>query len=546
MADRPALPKGFVLDEPAPPAGFVVDAPQGVAPSVSRETVRPTAAGFAPIPQPQSIPDPQADLGRMGAYFQDRAVRGFQNLLGLPGALQGLQESAIQKGVGLVGGTPEQAQAATRALPPMFPFAGRAAPTQPQIQSMLESAGLDPMTGAQPASETERTVGDFLEGATSAPFAPFAGGVANVAGQQSRQAAEALGAGPTGQAAAEFGGALAGGMGTQAAQRGLQFMATRPSTPQMEGLRRAKNAAYDAADNAGVVVKSDRFKRAVADIGQAAKKKGLDKSVTPKAAGAMRRLMSEADEGADLSLTDIDTLRKVIRRAADTKDGGDKAVAMVMRNELDNFLDDLKPKDLVSGDPAAVQTLKQARALNTRLSKGEQVDDMIELARENQSFYTGAGFENALRAEFRKLARNEKRMKLFTPAERDAIRAVNRGSPMANFFRMVGKLAPTGVVSGGVGIGGGSALGGALAGPPGAVIGGTAVPAVGAAGRGVATGLTSQAANEARNMMLRGYAAPQLPSSVPAGLTAGLLAGQPSLIDEEQASTRSRPGLISR
>ncbi len=523
---------------------------RGLVPDVSRESAgpiaAPTAASFAPIPSPQPMPTPERDLGRMGAYLQDRAVGGFQNLVGLPGALQSIQAGAVQKGTELVGGTPEQAQAATRALPPMFPFAGRAAPTQPQIQSMLESAGLDPMTGAQPASETERTIGDFVEGVTSAPFAPFAGGVANVAGQQSRQAAEALGAGPTGQAVAEFGGALAGGMGTQAAQRGAQFMATRPPTPQMEALRRAKNAAYDAADSAGVVVKSDRIRRAVADIGKAAKDKGLDKNVTPKAAGAMRRLMMEADEGADLSLTDIDTLRKVIRRAAETTDRGDKAVALAMRNELDDFLDDLKPKDLVSGDPAAVQTLKQARALNTRLSKGEQIDDMIESATERASQFSGSGLENALRTEFRALARNPKKMKLFTPEEQAAIRAVNRGSPMANFFRMIGKLAPTGVVSGGVGAGGGAAIGGALAGPPGAVIGGTAVPAVGAAGRGVATGLTSQAANEARNMMLRGYGAPQLPSSVPAGLTAGLLAGQPSLIDEEQARPRTRPGLISR
>ncbi len=514
--------------------------------SVSRETMAPTAASFAPIPSPQPLPTPEADLGRMGAYLQDRAVGGFQNLLGLPGALQRLQEAGVEKGMGLVGGTPEQVQAVTQMLPPMIPGIPRSAPTRPEIQGMLETAGLDPMTGAQPTSETERTIGDFLEGATSAPFAPFAGGVANVAGQKAGQGAGALGAGPTGQAAAEFAGAMAGGLGTQAAQRGLQFMATQPATPAMDALRRAKNAAYDAADNAGVVVGADRFKRAVADIGQAARKQGLDRNVTPKAAGAMRRLLLEADEGRDLSLTEIDTLRKVIRRAADTTDRGDKAVALAMRSELDSFLDDLKPGDLVSGDAAAVQTLKQARALNTRLSKGEQIDDMIESATERASQFSGSGMENALRTEFRALARNPKKMKLFTPDEQSAIRAVNRGAPMTNFFRMLGKLAPTGVVSGGVGAGGGAAVGSALAGPPGAAVGAIGVPAVGAGARNVATGLTSQAANEARNMMLRGFARPQLPSSVPAGMTAGLLAGQPSLLNEEQASMLARPGRVPR
>ncbi len=503
--------------------------------NASPEAVVPAAASFAPIPSPQTIPTPEADLGRMGAYLQDRAVGGFQNLLGLPGALQRLQEAGVGKGMELVGGTPEQVQAVTQMLPPMIPGIPRSAPTRPEIQGMLESAGLDPMTGAQPASETERRIGDFIEGATSAPFAPFAGGVANVAGQQSRQVAENLGFGPTGQAVAEFGGALTGGMGTQAAQRGLQFMASRPPTPGIEPLRRAKNQAYAAADNAGVVVSADRFKRAVADIGQAAKKQGLDKDVTPRASAAMRRLLSEVDDGRDLSLTEIDTLRKVIKNAADPSNKGDRAVAMAMRSELDSFLDDLKPKDLVAGDPAAVETLKQARSLNTRLSKGEQIDDMIELARENQSFFTGAGFENALRSEFRKLARNEKRMRLFTPAERDAIRAVNRGEPVSNFFRAIGRFAPTGAVSAAATGGVPFAIGSAVGGP--AVGAGASAAAMGAAAasRKVAEAMTRQAATEARNTMLRGYRAPQLPSSLPAGVSAGLLGGQPSLLQEQPA-----------
>ncbi len=500
--------------------------------NASPEAVVPAAASFAPIPSPQTIPTPEADLGRMGAYLQDRAVGGFQNLLGLPGALQRLQEAGVEKGMGLVGGTPEQVQAVTQMLPPMIPGIPRSAPTRPEIQGMLESVGLDPMTGAQPASETERTVGDFIEGATSAPFAPFAGGVANVAGQKAEQGAEALGLGPTGQAVAEFGGAMVGGMGTQAAQRGLQSIVTRPPTPGIEPLRRAKNQAYAAADNAGVVVSADRFKRAVADIAQAAKKKGIDKGVTKKSAAAMRRLVDEADDGANKTLTEIDTLRQVIKNAADPSTPKDMSVAMTMRNELDNFLDDLKPSDLVSGSPAAVETLKQARALNTRVSKAQQIDDMIELARENQSFFTGAGFENALRSEFRKLARNEKRMRLFTPDEREAIRAVNRGEPTSNFLRYLGRFAPTGAVS--------AAATGGVPFAVGSTIGGPAVGSAAAAGamgtsagaRMLATAMTQRAAEEARNTMLRGYRAPQLPSSLPAGTTAGLLGGQPSLIDQ--------------
>lgn len=507
--------------------------------SVSRETVQPTAAGFAPIPQPRAGPSTNA-----ADYLWDRAAQGLQNFAGMPGTMQRMAQGAMQTGLETVGASPEFSQAMGQA--PILPIP-RGAPTPQGIQSMMEQAGLDPMTGAQPGGLGTEVVGDIVEGATSFPFAPVASGVAGMTGGASRRGAEALGLGPTGQAVAEGLGGLAGGLGASAAQRGLQQIASRPPTPTIDTLRRAKDAAYKAADNAGVVVKADRFRRAVADIGLEAKKQGLDKTVTPKASGAMRRLLSEADEGRDLSLTEIDTLRKVIRRAAATPDSGDKAVALTMRNELDNFLDDLKVKDLVSGDAAAVKTLKNARALNTRVSKGQQIDDMLESARERAPQFSGSGLENALRTEFRTLARNPKRLNLFTPAEQEAIRAVNRGAPMANFFRMIGKLAPTGVVSGGIGAAGGAGIGSALAGPPGAAVGALAVPVVGAGARGAATGLTSQAANEVRNMMLRGFSSSTLPSSIPAGSAAGLLAGQPSLLDlEDPARIRQPRGSIPR
>ena len=530
MAD---LPSGWSVkpgsDQESLPSGWAVKG------DVSRETMQPTAAGMVPpIPQPRGIPAAPGtteDLGRMGAYLQDRAVRGLANFMSAPRALRDLTQMGVEKGLGALGVEPTGA----RKLPLAGPIPFEAIPSDP-LATVQEQTGVNLLTGAQPGSATERRVGDFLEGAASFPPAALAGGVAGVTGQEARRRAAAAGASPGWQTAAELGGSLAGGLGTAAAQRLGQLATTRPPTPTIDALRSAKNAAYQRADNAGVVVKADSFRRAVADIGKAAKDKGLDPGVTPKANSAMRRLFQEIDEGRDLSLTEIDTLRKVIRRAAATTDPGDKAVALTMRNQLDSFLDDLKPSDLVSGNAKAVQTLKEARALNTRLSKGQQIDDMIESARERASQFSGSGFENALRTEFRQLARNDKRLRMFTPQEQTAIRAVNRGAPLTNFFRMVGKLAPTGVISGGIGAGGGAALGSALGGPGGAAVGAVALPVIGAGGRAAATGLTSSAANEVRNMMLRGYMRPYVPPASPPGLAAGLapVVPQATLVPNEE------------
>lgn len=522
----------------------VVEGPQfwasdPVAPSVSRETAQPIAAAMAPIPEPRGIPSPDT-----AGYLRDRAVMGLQNFAGLPGTMQSLAQRGMQSGLEAVGASPELVQAMGRA--PVLPLPANV-PTPQEIQSGMESLGIDPMTGAQPGSLGTEVMGDIVEGAASFPFAPVASGVAGMTGGAARRGAEALGAGPTGQAVAQGLGGLAGGLGAAGAQRGLQQLASRPPTPGFDVLRRAKDAAYKAADNAGVVVKSGAFKRGVAKIAKEAEGLGIDPNITPKATGAMRRLMREIDAGQDLPLTKIDTLRKVIRNAAKSNEPAERNVAMAMRNQLDEFLDDLKPDDLVSGDTAAVSTLKEARALNTRLGRAQTIEDLIENAQQRATQFSGSGLENALRTEFRQLAKNPKRMRLFTPEQREAIKAVNEGAPLANFFRYFGKWAPTGVVSLGAGAGPGAAIGAYFGGPPGAIIGGSVVPTLGAGGRLGATALTSQAANETRNMMLRGFASPRLPSSIPTGSAAGLLAGQPSLLDLEGPSrTGTRQGLISR
>ena len=112
------------------------------------------------------------------------------------------------------------------------------------------------------------------------------------------------------------------------------------------------------------------------------------------------------------------------------------------------------------------------------------------------SQFTGSGLENALRTEFRQLAMNEKRMRGFSDAERQAIEAVSRGGPVINIMRGLGKLAPTGVVStalgGSIGAGAGS-----IAGPIGSAVGAVAAPVIGAAARGTATRMTMNAAQRA-------------------------------------------------
>jgi hypothetical protein len=117
--------------------------------------------------------------------------------------------------------------------------------------------------------------------------------------------------------------------------------------------------------------------------------------------------------------------------------------------------------------------------------------------------FSGSGAENAVRTEFRTLAKNTAKMRTFTPAERSAIERVAKGGPIGNTLRMLGKFAPTGVVSSALSGGAGYAVGG----PVGAV----ALPAAGFAARQGATAATLGNARAASETILRGGATGSTP-----------------------------------
>jgi len=58
-----------------------------------------------------------------------------------------------------------------------------------------------------------------------------------------------------------------------------------------------------------------------------------------------------------------------------------------------------------------------------------------------------SGIENSLAQQLRQLAKNDKKMRLFTSEEQDAIKAAAKGGAGQNALRFIGKFAPTSAVS---------------------------------------------------------------------------------------------------
>ncbi len=293
----------------------------------------------------------------------------------------------------------------------------------------------------------------------------------------------------------------------------------RPSAaPTVDELKAESQSLYDAAKQQGVMVKPAVLDQAIADITKKASAFGIDPTIHPKSFAALKRLQEFSGVApvngvkTVASLEDIDMMRQMLGDAASTMDKADSMRALQMRDQLDNFVNGLKPADVVSsGDPrAAVNMLLKARSLWSRKAKGETIGELFRRAELSAPNFSGSGAENAVRSEFRALAKNQRRMRVFSPDERAAIEKVAKGGPMGNLLRMIGKAAPTGIVSAGIG----GTAGFTAAGPLGAL----AVPAVGLAARKAATVSTLRKARAAEDLVLRGSKSvkpPRRPTPLP-------------------------------
>lgn len=276
-----------------------------------------------------------------------------------------------------------------------------------------------------------------------------------------------------------------------------------PGIPSVDELKAQSRAAYKKATDAGVFFDAKQFDNFVDGLrtnlrDKEGKRVDILPELHPKSNAVL--MAFEKYKGSNKTLDDMDALRQVARDAASSIDPADRRVGMILRNKIDEFVENVP-----AGDKAGVEALKEARNYWSRARKGDVIDDLMFNARlDSAGTFTGAGVENAMRREFKRLAKSDD-FRLFNKDEQRAILSVVEGGPVSNAMRLIGKFAPTGVVSGALGTGLGSMIGFGAAGPFG-LAGAAVIPAVGAAGRVAATRATKGAAAKASAKMRAGTA----------------------------------------
>jgi hypothetical protein len=383
--------------------------------------------------------------------------------------LAGAQIGSYGGGLGAVlGATAVPAADAVNALLNVLasPFTEkRLIPASQAIQNLMTQAGVPAAPETQ--TPTERVVGGGLEAMTGVArtIPALIKASTTAASPVTRGVTEQLAVAPKTQAIVTPTAVMSGQTVTEATGNPLYGAATTLATgtagsvkrPQKQealstqALDRIATDRYDQLQRSGVQLKTDEFVNAMDDIAKGLRQEGYTPKAFPKVAGAIEELTSTAQPK---DWTELQALRKMIRSGQKSIEPEERRMASILLDDYDNYLMTVPKESIASGDMKnAGQLWSEARNAYSKMKKAEVFEDMLNEAKLDRSKFTQSGEENSLAKQLRQLAKNDKKMRLFTKTEQDAIEQAAKGGNVQNMLKFFGRFAPTGVVPVGLSVG---------------------------------------------------------------------------------------------
>ena len=343
----------------------------------------------------------------------------------------------------------------------MSPFTDyRLMPTSQGLQNLMTKAGLTAPPEEQ--TSTERVASAGLETLTGVGTQlPALTNLATTAGTQvGRELAAKMAVEPATQAAVGSTASMAGqGVYELTNNPIASFLTTlgtsllgikKPQTQQAvseEAMGKIAQQRYDALDQMGFKFKNYEFVQDMNDVAKNLRAEGYTPKAYPKIAGAIEELTSSTQPK---DWTELQALRKIIRGAQKSTDPDEKRLGSILLDRFDNYLMNVDQTKVETGDIKVIsKTWGEARDAYSKMKKSEIFTDMLEEAQLDKSKFTQSGAENSMATQLRQLAKNEKRMAMFTSDERAAIRKAAQGDNPQYLLKFFGKFAPTGVITGG-------------------------------------------------------------------------------------------------
>jgi len=283
--------------------------------------------------------------------------------------------------------------------------------------------------------------------------------------------------------AADVSSVVSGGAGLARGVGALPKAAARVGAPTTAELFDSASGHYDAMHNYRLELHPGVMERTAFNIEDELKTQGYRDYLAPKTFRAVEELRNP--DGMTMTTQEIEGVRRALGKAAGDpaeKDAARRAIAAI-----DNTMASLSPADAaVNGQfaPHVAQEARAARGDYAAAKHAETVENATNMA-ELQAASTGSGanIDNATRQKFRAILASPKQRRGYSAAELTQMEQLVRGLPAGNAARLIGKLAPTGVVSGALSAGLGHVLGHTIG-----------VPALGMASKAASDAITRHAA----------------------------------------------------
>jgi hypothetical protein len=343
------------------------------------------------------------------------------------------------------------------------------------------------MEKALPHAYTPKTNAGQLAG-TAVDLAPMnIGSKAKMA----QQAAALVGT----SAATELGGEVAGAPGAIAgaviASRGLtpkvsrgpqvtpadqaKAAASALNNPNTEAVKRTAQEGYKAVEAAAGPINGKRYYRFQQALKRdpSLKNLGYDPQAHPKLAalfnsmsnqvkgpsapsamGAMTGVKSKWTPG-NVTYDQFDNIRgQAVNIARKSPDADERRMAGAVIDRLDDFME-----RAYRSNPKIAETVKKARGDWRTFRKSEEIDRILENAKDSAGRLTVTGNENALRDGFRRLSKkinsDQRAANMWTASERKLIRQLSRGTNMRTWLSRLGVALNNPFTRGGAILGGG-------------------------------------------------------------------------------------------
>lgn len=255
-----------------------------------------------------------------------------------------------------------------------------------------------------------------------------------VAGGAGSEALGQMAEGTDLESLARLTGAIVGPMAASGATRAVQgAFRTAAERPSLETAKDAKNAAYQAVDDAGIRIPPAMVDGIYRSAVQAARSTPNYVAGLDQATDAALQILRNQRGPQGITLSQLDKVRQALsQRYASSPN---QVAILDMIDSIDVA---------INATQGGGQLMQAARAANSVYKKIELLDKALETAKTGAAVSgSGGNVVNKFRQAIAAILRNPRQLNYFTKQEVEAMTRIARGNLSENALRAIGKLSPT-------------------------------------------------------------------------------------------------------